>query len=172
MTTCLRVSLPSLFPLTPSTNTLAHPPRSKFSCPPQIPPRIPATPALAHLPGPRSLPPKHLRRHGRAVHLDPAPARGRQVRLRERRRAVEPRANPRDDPAQRHQPVREPQRREPCESRGREAVARAARWHKYRVQEEVPEVCEVELGGGLGYGRKGGGYHTWWVILFPVGWMG
>ena len=61
--------------------------------------------------------------HRRSLHLHPPPPRRRQVRLRIRRRALVPRADPREYLIIRDFDAVESQRRESGECRGREAVA-------------------------------------------------
>lgn len=60
--------------------------------------------------------------HRRRLHLHPARARQRPLRLRIRQRALVPRPDARDDPAERHQHAEQSERREPGERGGGEAV--------------------------------------------------
>lgn len=104
------LTFPPEYPLLPPKMTfkspIFHP--NGISSPPQ-----PKTPQLTPQP---SLP---LRR---SLHLDPAPPRRRQIRLRSSLRAVVTGPDARNDPTERDQHAEQPERREPRERRGGEVV--------------------------------------------------
>lgn len=81
----------------------------------------------------------------RSLHLDPPPARGRQIRLRVRRRTLVAGPDPRDHPHLRHLHAVQSERREPRQRRGREVMAGGSQG----VQEAGAGVREGEYRRGL-----------------------